>query len=54
MRELSNAVASSLLPRRRTREDVERELAETRKRLAQLEAELAEFNGKDGPETPRR
>lgn len=54
LRELSNAVASSLLPRRRTREDVERELAETRKRLAQLEAELAEFNGKDGPETPRR
>ena len=54
LRELSNAVAASLLPRRRTREDVERELDETRKRLAQVEAELAEFNGTDAPETPRR
>lgn len=54
LRELSNAVAASLLPQRRTREDVERELDEARKRLAQLEAELAEFNGTDAPETPRR
>ncbi|PJM75369.1 tyrosine-type recombinase/integrase [Bifidobacterium simiarum] len=54
LRELSNQVAGFLLPQRRTREDVERDIAEARKRLAQLEAELAEFTGKDGPENPRR
>ncbi|MCH4857321.1 tyrosine-type recombinase/integrase [Bifidobacterium pseudolongum] len=44
LRELSNKVADSLLPRRRTRADVERDIATARKRLQELEAELRGFS----------
>lgn len=54
LRELSNSVAASLLPQHRTRGDVERELARTRERLAQLEAELASFSETGEPENRRR
>lgn len=54
LRELSNSVAAALLPQHRTRGDVERELARTRERLAQLEAELASFSETGEPENRRR
>lgn len=54
LRELSDNVAASLLPHRRTREAVERDIAETKERLARLEAELASFSGTDAPETRRQ
>lgn len=40
---ISENVARTLLPRRRTREEIERELADARKRVKQLEAELTEL-----------
>ncbi|WP_238552324.1 tyrosine-type recombinase/integrase [Bifidobacterium cuniculi] len=40
LRELSNKVADSLLPQRRTRADIEKDIADTKKRLEDLEAEL--------------
>ncbi|MCI1212214.1 tyrosine-type recombinase/integrase [Bifidobacterium tibiigranuli] len=54
LRELSNTVATSLLPLHRTREDVESEVAETRERLARLESELAALNERDGQEILHR
>lgn len=51
LRELSNAVAVALLPCKRTREDIERDIAETKRRLAQLDAELAAFNETTEPAT---
>ncbi len=41
LRELSNNVATSLLPHRRTRGDVEKELEEAKEKVARLQAELA-------------
>ena len=43
LRELSNKVANSLLPHKRTREEVEQEIRETKHRLQALEEELARF-----------
>lgn len=43
LQELSNKVADSLLPHARTIEDVEREIAETQKRLQQLKDELRQM-----------
>ena len=54
LRELTNRVAVALLPHHRTREDVERELLQTRERLARLEVELASINGTAGIGTPHQ
>lgn len=48
-REIANNVAATILPHQRTREDIEKELGETRKHLAQLEAELQKLNGTTSP-----
>ncbi|KFI44742.1 Site-specific recombinase XerD [Bifidobacterium bohemicum] len=50
-REIANNVAASILPHQRTREDIEKELDETRKHLIQLEAELQKFNGTTSPKS---
>lgn len=49
LRELSNAVATSLLPHKRSREDVERDIARTKQKLAALEDELETLTETDGP-----
>lgn len=46
LREISNRVAGALLPSTRSREEIEFEIAETKKQLARLEAELAQLNEK--------
>ncbi len=43
LRELSNKVANSLLPQKRTHEEVEREIRKTKQRLQALEEELSQL-----------
>ncbi|KOA59064.1 hypothetical protein BAAM0499_07880 [Bifidobacterium animalis subsp. animalis MCC 0499] len=46
LREISNKVATTLLPSKRSKEEVEAEIEQTKKKLAQLEAELAQITEK--------